>query len=164
MKHICLQCEKEFEGRSSRKFCSQTCSASYNNIGIRRHGTGDKLVCPKCGNKKSYQGKMCSSCYQITTTILFGKKKLKEVIRDSSKYKCEQVRQHAHRVMRDFSNKKKICEVCGYKIYIELCHIKPIVDFDLNDLLEEINSLDNLLWLCPNHHKEQELGLLELVA
>ena len=156
----CLQCGKE---TGNPKFCSRSCSAIYNNKGIKRHGN-NTTICPMCGGNKSLTSETCLNCFRIRTTVKQGKRKLEEVIRDNSKYKCEQVRRHAHAVMRDFSNKEKKCEVCGYDIYLELCHIKPIVDFDFEDLLEDINNLDNLMWLCPNHHKEQELGLLENIA
>jgi len=54
------------------------------------------------------------------------------------------------------------CTVCGYKIHVELAHIKPLKDFDLKSKLCDINDESNNLALCPNHHWEFDNGLLEL--
>lgn len=43
---------------------------------------------------------------------------------------------------------------------MELCHIISQFEFPLNASIEEINNPDNLITLCPNHHKELDLGLL----
>ena len=40
--------------------------------------------------------------------------------------------------------------------------IKLITDFDEHTKISEINSLDNLVWLCPNHHAMLEKGLIKL--
>ena len=52
------------------------------------------------------------------------------------------------------------CRVCGYDTYVELCHIKAIGSFDKSTMLSTINAVENLNFLCPNHHKELDLGLL----
>ena len=57
---------------------------------------------------------------------------------------------------------KKTCTICGYDKYYEVCHIKSVSDFSDDSLISEINSLDNLVALCPNHHKEYDLKMLIL--
>ena len=47
---VCLKCKNTFEGHKSRKFCSRSCSASYNNKGTRRH-KGDLPTCGFCNKK-----------------------------------------------------------------------------------------------------------------
>ena len=37
-----------------------------------------------------------------------------------------------------------------------------VSDFDDSALISEINSKDNLIALCPNHHWEYDHGLLKL--
>jgi predicted restriction endonuclease len=59
-----------------------------------------------------------------------------------------------------FSDKEKVCAICGYSNHVELCHIKSIAHFSETAALEEINSLSNLIYLCPNHHWELDNGLL----
>ncbi len=54
------------------------------------------------------------------------------------------------------------CLVCGSSTCIEICHIKPISEFDPKTKISEVNSLDNLCVLCPNHHWEFDHGLIKL--
>lgn len=55
------------------------------------------------------------------------------------------------------------CQVCGYENHVELAHIKPISEFEDNAKLQTVNSSDNLLVLCRNHHWEFDHGMLSLV-
>lgn len=57
-----------------------------------------------------------------------------------------------------FYNKENIkkCERCGYEKHVEVCHKRAINDFPLETLLTEINSKNNLLFLCPNCHWEHD--------
>lgn len=59
VKNNCKQCGKE---TSNPKFCSTSCSASFNNKGIRRHGESKRRVCPSCGGSKCETSKVCSDC------------------------------------------------------------------------------------------------------
>jgi hypothetical protein len=54
------------------------------------------------------------------------------------------------------------CEICGYDKHVEIAHIKAVSDFSQETKIEEINSIDNLIALCPNHHWEFDNGLLKL--
>ena len=54
------------------------------------------------------------------------------------------------------------CAICGYSHHIEVAHIKAVSDFDDNVTIREIDSVDNLIGLCPNHHWEYDNGILEL--
>lgn len=60
------------------------------------------------------------------------------------------------------SNKPCKCAICGYDKHIEIAHIKPVSDFDESSTIEEINSIDNLIALCPNHHWEYDNGIIKL--
>jgi 5-methylcytosine-specific restriction endonuclease McrA len=67
-KHCC-ECNSiiPFEKRTN-KFCCQSCAATHNNKGVRRHGK-DKSKCIVCDNPtKSYKAKYCSNKCQATTT------------------------------------------------------------------------------------------------
>ena len=44
------------------------------------------------------------------------------------------------------------CAICGYDKHVEIAHIKPVSDFTDSCTIAEINSIDNLIALCPNHH------------
>lgn len=62
------------------------------------------------------------------------------------------------KILRDFK-----CQICSTTIkkkdgtfYIEAAHIKP-------KHLKGRETLDNILLLCPNHHKEFDFGQLEII-
>jgi hypothetical protein len=54
------------------------------------------------------------------------------------------------------------CEKCGYTHHVEVAHIKPVSEFSETATIREINSIDNLIGLCPNHHWEYDNGILKL--
>lgn len=54
------------------------------------------------------------------------------------------------------SSRPKWCICCGYDKHFEVAHIKAVSDFEDNTLISEINSEDNLIALCPNHHWEYD--------
>ena len=37
-----------------------------------------------------------------------------------------------------------------------MAHIKAVSDFNDDTLISEINDIDNLIALCPNHHWEYD--------
>ena len=58
------------------------------------------------------------------------------------------------------SNKPRECAVCGYSKHIEIAHIKGVSEFSDDSLVSEINDINNLVALCPNHHWEFDSGNL----
>ncbi len=60
------------------------------------------------------------------------------------------------------SKKEYRCALCGYDKHIEIAHIKSVSDFDNSAEIKEINHIDNLIGLCPNHHWEYDAGLINL--
>ena len=70
---------------------------------------------------------------------------------------------HTQKVFEN-SSKDKCCKICGHTKHYEVAHIKAVADFDDNILVNEINSEDNLIALCPNHHWEYDNGLLNIDA
>jgi len=77
--------------------------------------------------------------------------------------KFHNIRVNARKVMKD-NNIKRECVVCGYSNFLEVCHLKAIADFLPTQFVHEVNSLSNLAFLCPNHHKELDRGMLPLSA
>lgn len=53
-----------------------------------------------------------------------------------------------------------ICRACGYNRHVEIAHQRAVSEFSDTSTINEINAIDNLMALCPNHHWEQEHGLL----
>lgn len=60
------------------------------------------------------------------------------------------------------NTKEPKCAICGYSKHVEVAHIKAVSEFDDNTTIKEINSLSNLIGLCPNHHWEYDNGMLKL--
>lgn len=54
------------------------------------------------------------------------------------------------------------CAVCGYDKHVEVAHIKGVSEFEDEAKVREINSIDNLIGLCPNHHWEYDNGILDI--
>lgn len=71
------------------------------------------------------------------------------------------IRKFAENVYKN-SGKQCQCAICGYDKHIEIAHIKAVSDFSDSSTIEEINSIDNLIALCPNHHWEYDNGILML--
>lgn len=150
---ICEMCDEEFEAeRDARKFCSRRCSASYNNIGVRRNGEARKHdSCITCGGSLAgtksvtkYCSKTCQQRYQYEQYVMRWKQGLEDGIssgKATSKY--------IHRYIREKYD--SACVECGWnktnptsgKIPVQLEHI---------DGNWKNNSEDNLTLLCPSCH------------
>lgn len=71
------------------------------------------------------------------------------------------VQAHARKVFNR-SDKPKECQICGYNLTYEVAHIKPVSSFDGDATVAEINDIDNLIALCPNHHWEYDHDLIDI--
>ena len=71
------------------------------------------------------------------------------------------VRKHAHYVFNKHTTNKE-CLICGYSNHVEVCHIKSVSSFYEDGLMRDINSIDNLVGLCPNHHWEFDNGKIDI--
>lgn len=60
------------------------------------------------------------------------------------------------RLIYQNSDKPKRCICCGYDKHYEVAHIRAVSDFNDNALISEINDVNNLIALCPNHHWEYD--------
>ena len=59
------------------------------------------------------------------------------------------------------NNPHPCCVVCGYNKQIEVAHIKAVSEFEDTVTISEINNINNLVALCPNHHWEFDNGYLK---
>ena len=69
------------------------------------------------------------------------------------------IRWHARRVI--MKSVPQICGECGYSLTVEVCHIRSISSFPDDAKLSEINTPENLVLLCPNHHWLRDNDSLE---
>lgn len=59
-------------------------------------------------------------------------------------------------------NNNPKCYICGYDKHVEVAHLKSVSSFTDDIKIKEINSIDNLIGLCPNHHWEYDNGILKI--
>jgi 5-methylcytosine-specific restriction endonuclease McrA len=176
---VCAECGKKKlikvseYNRSENKifFCNSSCAAKYNNRLYPKRQKLSNRYCPICGGLKDGESKLCKKCSdnESRTTkdkmlgdyIGYGEKREKYI---SSK--CQSIRRDAKRTLMEDTTREKVCEYCKnheFDEILEVHHIKPIADFDEHTKISEINSLDNLVWLCPNHHTMLEKRLISLI-
>jgi hypothetical protein len=146
----CLYCDKETK---NPKFCSRSCAASYNNkIAPKRK---PEHTCIDCNKPINSTRKRCLEHHLIWVKT----REFKDLTLGEAIYR-QQHRTSAYALVRTRARiiAKKLgydkCKNCGYNKHVEIAHIKPISSFSEEILLSEINSIDNLLPLCPNCHWE----------
>jgi 5-methylcytosine-specific restriction endonuclease McrA len=161
---ICLNCSKE---TNNPKFCSKSCSASFNNKLYRKRNLEGS--CKSCGESISSARTYCSAKCRVSSGVggatisPFSEvyiSRTKGDIRGSRSYqKSSRIRDHARQVVKD---REQICQNCGYSKHVHTCHITPILSFSDSATIGEINSHTNLVILCPNCHWEFDNGQLNL--
>lgn len=122
-----------------KKFCSKSCASTYNNRNYVYDLRGEEIPVYLPLRTKGEVFKTSGTWQSARNTI----------------------RRQA-RETYEASEKSKSCIICDYENHYEVCHIKAVKDFDDNAYISEINSLDNLVALCPNHHWEFDNGILKI--
>lgn len=153
---MCLNCQTETK---NKKFCSRSCSVSYNNSVKPKRQRANYC---KCGVLAPPRRKYCDKCFGVecrrdysTTTL----SSLRQETGSRNSYHAI-VRQHARKVLKEVG-RLGVCEVCGYDTYVEACHVRDVADFPESATLVEVNSPVNLRGLCPNHHWELDNHALD---
>ncbi len=155
-----------------KKFCNRSCAAKYTNrnriplfLTQNKEGNcqncGKSIIYNKCLSGKGYfPRRYCNTCCLIKR--LRGRQMVQfatkgELLEKSKNWQSARsmLRRHAQRNYL-LSDKAKVCQICGYDKYIEICHIKSVKFFSNDTPLSTINHLDNLIALCPNHHWEHD--------
>lgn len=168
----------EYNKSETKKFfCNNSCSAKYNNKNrvietdiIWEYNDNVKTKrgynkCPICGELKYYTSKLCKKCSDKEKTLI--KERTLGSYIDGKQYltsKCGEIRKDARKTIEK-SKVEKVCAYCknhDFDDILEVHHIKGILEFDSKTTINEINSISNLVWLCPNHHIMLEKGLIKL--
>jgi hypothetical protein len=165
---ICNKCKKYFKYIIPSIYKKRIC----NNCKIMKRDyvfKNGKSKCKKCGKEvkhtklKNYTNtyfirKLCNQCIEKienkTKEDLFTNKRYYQMARSK-------ITRHAKKVYKENNGPRK-CFICNYSKYIEICHKKPVANFKKSSTLKEINNINNLVALCPNHHKELDLGFLKI--
>lgn len=82
-----------------------------------------------------------------------------------SAVKFNKIRLKAREVAEKFYKMVKHCKFCKddeFDSVVEVCHIRPISYFPLDTQLKIVNSKENLVYLCPSHHKLLDKGLISI--
>jgi hypothetical protein len=152
-------CETEIPASKDyrQEFCGRSCSAKHNNA--RR---GKRKACESCGvvlsNKASSH---CAKCRKLGALLEVQRRTLAESTFDNgnARVKYAYVRKWARYTLERLGRDRK-CQECGFDVVLDVCHLRPITSFPETTLLAEVNSPDNLIYLCPNHHAMLDRGLL----
>jgi hypothetical protein len=155
-----MNCFKCNNYTSNPKFCSRSCAISFNNA--KKPKRVRTLKCCKCKDVLIISGRSyCESCLKARfawQTVTLGDYLQIRVSRN--RYSAT-IRWRARQAMESAAV-PRVCKVCNYSIYVECCHIKPVASFSPTAKIAEVNHLSNLIYLCPNHHKELDAGRLIL--
>jgi len=151
---LCEYCGNiiKYKKRHNR-FCNRSCSASFNNKGVRRHGNSDnnkkEKVCLWCGgsdfskNSKKFCSMECHHKYEYYIFI----NKWKLGIDNGNRKNC--IANQIRRYLFDKYNNK--CSRCGWKEINPITNKVPL-EIEHIDGNHKNNNEYNLDLICPNCH------------
>ncbi len=148
--NYCLECKKIMHVRIGQrtgnvkrnKFCNRQCSAAYVNKFSEKRRVPVQLELQFPKPKPS----------EISEVAKYTKKEFYNY-RKNWQSANSGIRKHSRAVYRD-SGKPYKCNSCGYRKHVEISHIIAVSEFPDSTLIKEINSINNLMALCPNCHWE----------
>ena len=152
----CLHCDKELTGKYQKKFCGNSCSASYNNRGVQRHGR-PKHKCAGCDKIIPGIRKWCSNACQTEHS-------------PHRKYFTEEERIEARRkngreiFMRYYSRKKyqtpADADLTAIKEFYMNCPEGYEVDHIIPISKGGAHSIDNLQYLTISENRRKSNKIL----
>jgi hypothetical protein len=164
----CKNCNKEItkyekdtrESKSGFVFCSRSCSATHNNP-ITKLKYLDKN-CINCNILYRPTNNKTLTCSLLCNMENYSKSiKASTIIKRTGANAYDSIRKNARSYSKYILPLK--CMKCDYDKHYEVCHIKPIRDFDATTCtVYDINNKQNLIHLCPNCHWEFDNGLTSL--
>lgn len=162
-----------------RDFCNTSCYQTYRLTMVEQNKLKTKernckncqniFIIKKCSDGSFSKKQKCDDCITIarksrgyslellpyrTKGELFDNRKNWQSARTAIQKQARKVYKQQTEIIQ--------CRVCKYSNHVEVCHIKPVSDFPNNTLISEINNINNLTGLCPNHHWEFDNGILNL--
>jgi RNAse (barnase) inhibitor barstar len=146
----CLECKEKFIDKkvNNRKFCSRSCSVSYNN---KFKIKNVKNTIDKCKNCNDILNNAVKKYCNIKCQKDFEKKIIFEKI-EKGEYKSKSTKKYKEYLIKKYGNK---CMDCGWDKIHKITGNVPIqlehIDGNSNN-----NNLENLKLLCPNCHSLTE--------
>jgi len=139
----CKQCNGNLPyNKRQNKFCGHTCSAIFNNRGVRRHGNPKNKICDNCGNPILNKGKFFCS---MNCCLEFKRKKYEEDLILNGKFKdafkADRPKQY---LIGKYGHK---CMICGIEKWRE--QPVPLV-FDHIDGNSDNWNVENCRIVCRN--------------
>lgn len=142
----CINCQKDLQSKHSKKFCSRSCSASFNNRLKVKHGKFAEKPCLICNNITTNEKYCSEACMGISKTKYHSEEERKNALRKMSR---ESYARYAARkkyqtpIDEDLSAIKQFYKDCpdGY----EVDHIIPISKGGAHSLtnLQYLTSIEN---------------------
>lgn len=160
----CLGCGNDTK---NAKFCSRSCSATVNNTKFPKRKLS--RVCNIEGCDKivyTHRHRLCEEHHLSHKEFKYKNRTIGEyrnllsVRGKHPSWVSSHIRLFARSWNKEMRN--ECCRNCGYKLHVELCHIKDVSSFDDDALLSDVNSPDNIVPLCRNCHWEFDNGHLSL--
>jgi hypothetical protein len=133
-------------------FCSRECSIMHYAPRRPEH----PVSCIECAQPFLRNGsgkRKCPECISI--------RRNRSLMRTKVNLTHPEIRSHARQLLT-MAALVNSCRNCGYSKHVEVCHIKPVSHFLSTATLAEINTISNLVVLCPNCHWELDHDLLKL--
>jgi hypothetical protein len=150
----CKNCNSLITSKHAKMFCSHSCSATYNNKGVRRHGKPKVLInCLRCGKEREKRpqdrGVYCSiKCQALDSSDAIVSAWLRG---DDPGWsgKTVQLKKCVRRYLLD--TRGASCVNCGWDNLHPVDSL-PLVTIDHIDGNAKNNKPENLRILCPNCH------------
>ena len=107
----CLNCKQKITSKYAKKFCSRSCSQTYNNkLPGRKRMQKTTRTCKTCGKEYFYNHRInCDDCIKRRKNV--GELTLNDIYQKKNYH--QYIRAHANRVWRD-ANKPFSCTKCGF--------------------------------------------------
>ena len=179
-----FEIENKYYNRSKTKkfYCCISCSCEANRkktsiidkindvefIKIVKDSKSLRDICSKLGYKdiSGYTTKAIKErcfhlgidfpmCNNVKGNRAIKNKTKGEILNSRKSYQSYRsaIRKDAEKTFDELDGIYKCC-VCGYDKHIEIAHVKSVSDFESDTLISEINHINNIIPLCPNHHWE----------
>ena len=142
------------------KYCGRSCAARMNNT-KRPKRQLTEMFCKHCGvsiprSNWKERRTTCNDCDRNKvdwSKVTYGQTKAKRTYQIHSR-----IRDIARQMYKNSGLPLK-CEECGYDKHVIIHHKKPIGEHEDSATITEINRMENLMCLCPNHHWEIHNGI-----